>query len=293
MSVRKSDYYTPEWRALQARVIADANYICRDCGWPAVVAHHLTYEFGVVCSPQYLVALCEKCHKCRHGLSNWRPEHKINYMRRLGWVPAPTPAGMPGCTFELGYGLGGGVPWMREMRPITVGPEANRRRYFVTIDGRVWDDKRQKFLAAYLRDGKYLSVCLAGGAKGKLYIVHRLVAAAFIPNPDESPEVNHKNGRKTDNSVDNLEWCSSSDNHKHAFASGIRGHTEKMRETSRRNVRKAHLATRKFTPDIVARMKALHIRGMTQRKIAEIYDTHQSQVSRAIRGENYKDLIDG
>ncbi len=53
----------------------------------------------------------------------------------------------------------------------------------------------------------YLSVQLRDETKRKHHQVHRLVAAAFIPNPDGLPEVNHKNEDKTDNRVENLEWC--------------------------------------------------------------------------------------
>ena len=55
--------------------------------------------------------------------------------------------------------------------------------------------------------GGYLFVALSSNGKEKNYLVHRMVAQAFIPNPDNLPEVNHKDEDKMNNSVDNLEWC--------------------------------------------------------------------------------------
>lgn len=74
-----------------------------------------------------------------------------------------------------------------------------------------------------VRDG-YVKVVLANNRKYKSYFVHRLVAEAFVPNRDNKPQVNHKNGVKTDNRAVNLEWVSASENINHAYNTGLNKH---------------------------------------------------------------------
>jgi len=82
--------------------------------------------------------------------------------------------------------------------------------------------KKTKSLQKKNRDKKdyYTGVCLYQNEKIENKLVHRLVAQAFIPNPENKPCVNHINSIKHDNRVENLEWCTSRENKIHSIDSG-------------------------------------------------------------------------
>lgn len=90
-------------------------------------------------------------------------------------------------------------------------------RYGVTNDGRIWSYVKNRWLRPDEANG-YMRVDLTPPkGKKRKYLVHRLVALAFIPNPENKRFINHKDGNKTNNNVDNLEWVTSSENQIHAY----------------------------------------------------------------------------
>ena len=100
--------------------------------------------------------------------------------------------------------------------------------YQVSSFGRVkslWHG-RERIRKPHLNHKGYseLNLCKGGNVKG--FKVHRLVAEAFIPNPQNKREVNHINGIKADNRVENLEWVTPSENQLHAYNTGLRKSAE-------------------------------------------------------------------
>lgn len=81
---------------------------------------------------------------------------------------------------------------------------------------------KEKHIAVRIGKHGYSRVSLMVNRKRKTFYVHRLVAIAFIPNPKGKREVNHINGIKADNRLENLEWCTSLENLQHAFVNGLR-----------------------------------------------------------------------
>lgn len=96
------------------------------------------------------------------------------------------------------------------------------RPYQVSDSGTVYAPHLHKSLKPYDNGLGYLAVKLrkTDGTRVQFYI-HRLVASAYLENVDNLPDINHKDGDKTNNTVENLEWVSKTDNSKHAFSNKL------------------------------------------------------------------------
>ena len=142
--------------------------------------------------------------------------------------------------------------------------------YLVSNLGKVKNKHSNKLLKPYLTRG-YPRVSLYD-ANGKRYckLLHRLVAEAFIPNPDNLPVVNHISGIKTDARVSNLEWVSHSENLCHAFSTQLRPRT---------NTKGSKNGFAKLCEVEAKEIKQHAISGrLTQKQIAALYNVSQSAV---------------
>lgn len=99
---------------------------------------------------------------------------------------------------------------------------------------RIWKKSRRnpegklKILNCSLSNDGYCKADLWKNKKRKTYRIHRLVSFEFIENPLNKPQVNHIDGNKINNHVDNLEWCTCSENIKHAYKTGLKKFTGKI-----------------------------------------------------------------
>lgn len=87
----------------------------------------------------------------------------------------------------------------------------------------------ERIMRSRLVNGGYAQVMLTN-AKGarRFLLVHRLVAEAFVPNPNQLPQVNHKDGNKLNNCAENLEWCTAKNNMIHSVKTGLRSDAKQV-----------------------------------------------------------------
>ena len=99
----------------------------------------------------------------------------------------------------------------------------NCSNYEVSNNGEVRNKTTKHILKNYIMPNGYcqVSIKMDGDSKFTKKYVHRLVAEIFLDNPENKREVNHKDGNKENNSLENLEWITSSDNQKHRHTIGI------------------------------------------------------------------------
>lgn len=101
--------------------------------------------------------------------------------------------------------------------------------YAVTSCGKVWSYKRNKFMAQRYDDDGYLRVNLRKDGKAYTKHIHRLVAEAYIPNPEGKPQVDHIDEVKTHNWVGNLRWATPGENTRHSVLGRKRTWSNKRR----------------------------------------------------------------
>lgn len=111
------------------------------------------------------------------------------------------------------------------------------------------------------------------------FLIHRIVAEAFVGNPDNKPFVNHKDGNRLNNEARNLEWVTQQENMQHAYATGLIGELRPVRGSANTNS--------KLSKEECAAIKQLSEQGVPQRAIARQFDVSQRTVLRVVKGMRY------
>jgi hypothetical protein len=140
-------------------------------------------------------------------------------------------------------------------------------------------NKVRKLKQANLGDG-YLQINISNNNKVKAIAVHRLVAETFIPNPQKKIDVNHKNGIKSDNRVENLEWNTRKENMKHAFSIGLLNPSNGKDNGNSKLIEQQVLEIREL----------YKIKKYNQRELGEIFGVHQYTISLIVNKKNWKHL---
>ena len=143
--------------------------------------------------------------------------------------------------------------------------------YCITLEGKVYSLKSERFLNTQYSDGGYETITLRVNRKTKTMKIHRLVAESFIPNDENLPHINHIDGNKKNNHKDNLEWIDRSGNMLHAYDNNL--FINKPRQLSEDD---AHLVC-SFLEE-----------GAKVCDVALMVGVSNSVISNIYRGENYK-----
>lgn len=122
----------------------------------------------------------------------------------------------------------------------------------------------------------YLYVNLTNNGKQKKLKIHRLIALSFLTNPKNKTQINHINGVKSDNRLDNLEWVTPQENMTHAKITGLKNDSG----INNPNVR--------LSPEKVSKIKIRLKKGQTQTSIAKLYNVHQTTISHINVNRNWK-----
>ena len=143
---------------------------------------------------------------------------------------------------------------------------------------RFYKNKPEKILKPVKGHLGYMSYSFCINSKTKIYRIHRLVAIHYIDNPNNYPEVNHIDGNKENYSIENLEWCTRSQNMKHGHSLGLIF------------IEKANSATRIITNEKLIIIKKMRELGFTLKEISCVTDVKISTICNRLK--NYlKNII--
>ena len=180
--------------------------------------------------------------------------------------------------------------------------------YAVTEDGQVWAYPKSKrnekgmWLKQSVikkkrvsgKEYKTLTVGLYKNNKRKQFLVHRLVAQVFIPNPENKPQINHKDGNPLNNKVLNLEWATQPENIRHAIETGLMDlHSGKQDITRSINGKKTGAinsmkSRRMFTFTEAECIRKIHEAGKKScRAISKVYDCSDKTISNICNYKTY------
>ena len=109
-------------------------------------------------------------------------------------------------------------------------------KYLVSNKGRVKNAKSGRILKERITHRGYVKVHLFRVNDDRNVFLHRIVAQAFIPNPQGKPQVNHIDGNKLNNNADNLEWCTNEENVRHSWENGLREGNIRWYESKKKKV---------------------------------------------------------
>lgn len=114
-------------------------------------------------------------------------------------------------------------------------------QYKVSNAGKVMTTKTRRILSPAIDERGYERVCLFKADRDRRYKVHRLVAITFVPNPEGKQQVNHKDGNKRNNCVDNLEWVTNEENMRHSRENGLHEGHQRFCNSKKKRVIATHI----------------------------------------------------